>query len=237
MSSQDSKPVLAVDVDEVLADHMKILCVFHNQTYGSDLTPDDFHSYQFHEVWGGSTDESKVKVTAFNQSELFQEIPPVEGSVEYIHKLSQYFDLQIVTSRSFVLEESTKQWVEKHFPNLFSNIHFGNHYGTGGTVRSKPQMCAEAGAIMLIDDSFDYAVQCAARGIPVVLFGDYAWSRSRTLTPEENNLHSLVRRANDWKTVYSIIQNQYSQTLVMQQFNGLDSLTKKDDDHKIEELP
>jgi hypothetical protein len=37
-------------------------------------------------------------------------------------------------------------------------------------------MCAEIGASYLIDDSIDYATECAAAGVPMLLFGPYAWN-------------------------------------------------------------
>ena len=44
------RPVIAVDVDEVLGHFVPQLCAFHNNTHGTELTPDDFTSYYFHEV-------------------------------------------------------------------------------------------------------------------------------------------------------------------------------------------
>lgn len=45
------KPVVAVDIDEVLAHFVPALAEFHNHKFGTDLTADDFHSYSFAEVW------------------------------------------------------------------------------------------------------------------------------------------------------------------------------------------
>jgi hypothetical protein len=59
-----SKPVLAVDVDEVLAYFIPSLANFHNEAYPSDaeLTAHSFHSYDFCKVWGGTPEESYAKV-------------------------------------------------------------------------------------------------------------------------------------------------------------------------------
>jgi hypothetical protein len=45
-----TKPVLAIDVDEVLGRFVPVLAEFHNATYSTTLTADDFHSYNFVEV-------------------------------------------------------------------------------------------------------------------------------------------------------------------------------------------
>jgi hypothetical protein len=58
------KPVLAVDVDEVLAYFIPSLAEFHNEAYPADkeLTADSFHSYDFCNVWGGTPEDSYSKV-------------------------------------------------------------------------------------------------------------------------------------------------------------------------------
>lgn len=63
MTSVTFKPVVAVDVDEVLAQFTAKLADFHNDTYGgTSLTVDSFVSYEFHKVWGGSVQETDAKV-------------------------------------------------------------------------------------------------------------------------------------------------------------------------------
>lgn len=56
------KPVLAVDVDEVLAYFIPSLVEFHNESYSTTLSPESFFSYEFHEVWGGGPADCLVKV-------------------------------------------------------------------------------------------------------------------------------------------------------------------------------
>ena len=57
-----------------------------------------------------------------------------------------------------------------------SGVHFGNHFGRDDdqTKVSKQEMCSRLGACALIDDSMDYARECAENSIPVVLFGNYS---------------------------------------------------------------
>ncbi len=46
-------------------------------------------------------------------------------------------------------------------------------------VSSKSDMCREAGAVALIDDSVKYALDCAPTVEKVYLFGSYAWNAVR----------------------------------------------------------
>lgn len=61
-SPEQSKPVLAFDMDEVLARFAHSLARFHNDQYGTQLTEGSFTSYHFHEVWGGTVAECNQKV-------------------------------------------------------------------------------------------------------------------------------------------------------------------------------
>ena len=42
---QKQKPVIAIDVDEVLAEFVPSLAVFHNENHGTDLNSEHFFSY------------------------------------------------------------------------------------------------------------------------------------------------------------------------------------------------
>lgn len=47
---REGKPILAIDIDEVLAHFIPMLATYHNDLYDSSLTADSFVSYSFHEV-------------------------------------------------------------------------------------------------------------------------------------------------------------------------------------------
>ena len=69
---------------------------------------------------------------------------------------------------------------------------------TGAKI-SKPDMCKKIGAVALIDDSLDYAKQCAAAGLPVFLFGDYPWNE--TAEP----LDQRITRVGTWRMVAQLV--------------------------------
>lgn len=64
--------LIRIDLDDVLADFINSLIRFHNQTYGTDLTKDQFHSYNFWEVWGGNREEAIQKVYKFHTTHFYQ---------------------------------------------------------------------------------------------------------------------------------------------------------------------
>ena len=177
-SDSRKRPVVAVDVDEVLGRFALQLCAFHNGTYGTSLTPENFCCYNFHEVWGGTREEADTKVRMFLSSPYFLKgnsgrgIPIIEGAAEVLRKNSQRFELHVVTSRQHVIEEHTRAWIDAYYPGIFEELHFGNHFSDEGEVRSKSDLCHSIGAVAIIDDNLIYATECAAAGIRTFLFGE-----------------------------------------------------------------
>ncbi|EKU21290.1 5 deoxy cytosolic type c protein domain containing protein [Nannochloropsis gaditana CCMP526] len=174
MSSISRPPlVVAVDLDEVLGLFVETLARFHNEVYGGSLTADDFHSYDFVHVWGGTREEANAKVLAFFKSSHFQ----------------------------FCIQRETEEWVQKHYPGIFTGLHYGNHYSATGPQRSKGDMCQAIKAQLLVDDSLRYAHQVAQdAGIPVLLFGDYAWNQADPSLPP-SSLPPSITRVTRWEDV------------------------------------
>jgi 5'(3')-deoxyribonucleotidase len=119
------KPMIAVDLDEVLGEFIPPLLLFHNETYGTGLTKGDFHSYRFSEVWGGTDQETQEKIMAFFSSSHFRDIPVIPKAREVLERLKDSFEFTVVTSRQHAIESQTRQWLNKHFPGIFSGVYFG----------------------------------------------------------------------------------------------------------------
>lgn len=60
-------------------------------------------------------------------------------------------------------------------------------------------MCADVGAVALIDDSPKYALQCAGAMPLVILFGDYAWNCTTEALPPN------VKRVRGWPEVPALL--------------------------------
>lgn len=198
-------PVIAIDLDEVLGHFIPPLCDFHNEAYGTSITPADFTSYRFCEVWGGDDQLSIEKVHAFFKSSHFLDIPVVPGAVASTTRLRELgYQLVIVTSRQLVIEQVTREWIARHFPsNTFSHIVFGNHWGVTGRKISKVELCRQLNAQLLVDDGLRYVTEMAAVSKPAILFdlnASYAWNRS------EKPLPKGITRVHSWSAVVEKIQ-------------------------------
>lgn len=183
--------IIAVDLDEVLAHFLPAFVAYHNDTFGTDFLVDDFFSYRFEEVLGGTGEEILEKVYDFHSTEYFNNIEPIEEAVQAIKYLQESYELVLVTARQWDIQDPTYDWIDTHFPDTFSEIYFANHNARNDQpMVFKSVLCQEAGAEVLIEDSLEYAVQ-ASETVDRVYLLDRPWNQSDTLP-------SNVFRTSSW---------------------------------------
>ncbi|XP_059287081.1 uncharacterized protein LOC132040458 [Lycium ferocissimum] len=194
------KIVVAVDVDEVLGNFVSALNEFVADRYSSYHSVSEYHVYEFFKIWKCSRDEADIRVHEFFKTSYFKTgIHPIPGARQTLQKVSRFCNLSIVTSRQNAIKDHTIEWIERHYPGLFQDIHFGNHFALNGKSIAKSDMCRSLGATVLIDDNPRYAIECAEVGIKVLLFdyeNSYPWSKSESL-----NGHPMVKRVHNWGEV------------------------------------
>jgi uncharacterized HAD superfamily protein len=197
----ESKRRIGIDLDDVLADFIGALLLYHNETYGTKLEKRHVTNFSFDSLLGGTLEERIKKVNDFTNTRYSQDMKPIEGAVKGIGALSTFGELFVITSRQDSLKERTAEWIKKYFGNKFSNIfHSSNHYSKAeNSGKTKAQLCRELGISTLIDDSLDYIKKCPPIGVRGILFGDYPWNQDR-------NLPVNVSRAKDWKEVLEQIK-------------------------------
>ncbi|XP_010437798.1 PREDICTED: uncharacterized protein LOC104721502 [Camelina sativa] len=196
----NDKIVVAVDIDEVLGNFVSALNKFIADRYLSNHSVSEYHVYEFFKIWNCSRNEADLRVHEFFKTSYFKKgIHPLPGAHKTLHKLSKYCDMSVVTSRQNAIKEHTLEWIEIHFPGLFQQIHFGNHFALHGESRPKSEICRSFGAEILIDDNPRYAEECANIGMKVLLFdyeNSYPWSKTESV-----DRHPLVTRVHNWEEV------------------------------------
>ncbi|KAJ3020487.1 UNVERIFIED_CONTAM: hypothetical protein HDU68_010158 [Siphonaria sp. JEL0065] len=227
LTMTSTKPVMAVDMDEVLCGTAQALVDFHNANYSTKLTVKDFVSYNYEEVWGGTKQEAveKVlvffsfsslmfdmlklfytKVRLFYESDHFSErMAVVPGAFEALSVLKEYYDLVIITSRQEFVQKETHDFINLNYPGIFKEVHFANHHLTPEEAarmvsKTKGELCREVGATILIDDSLHHVFECAEKGIKVFLFdheGAYQWNK----LSEDAKLPVNATRVHEWAEV------------------------------------
>lgn len=194
----EQKPVLALDLDELLFPFVENFATFVNVKNGTSYAVEDFVTYEFEDTFETTMDVIICWVDEF----LRQHDPtstPVDGAVEAIRSLQSRFTLFVITARDDAHEEHTLAWLHNHFPDMFDKLMFCNLYPPGRVdSRTKAELCDEIDAIGLVDDSIDYVSAVAATGRKGILFGDYPWNRSVVLTPG-------VVRARNWDELSRVL--------------------------------
>ncbi|KAE9448911.1 hypothetical protein C3L33_19223, partial [Rhododendron williamsianum] len=194
------KVVVAVDVDEVLGNFISALNRFIADRYSLNHSVSEYHVYEFFKIWNCSRDEADIRVHEFFKTSYFKTgIHPIPGARQTLQKLSRFCNLSVVTSRQNAIRDVTIEWIEKHYPGLFHEIHFGNHFALEGQSRPKSDICRSLGAKVLIDDNPRYALECAEVGIRVLLFdyeNSYPWCKIESV-----NQHPLVTKVHSWEEV------------------------------------
>lgn len=171
---------IGVDLDEVLADSLSTIIEYHNALYNTALTRDQFHSYNFWEVWGGTKDEAIQKIYDFFASPLVKQIKPVAGAQLGITSLKTNHDLIVITSRTHDREALTYNWLNQHFPNCFKDVRFTNHFTQSGLSIPKAKVCDDLQVDAFIDDIVQYATECLKPNRKILLFNK-PWNKNAEL--------------------------------------------------------
>lgn len=189
--------IIAVDIDEVLADFLSYFVYFHNLMYKTQASKEDMKKYYLHEVFNVEREEMSIRYLEFKSLHLLERLKPVEGSKTGIKKLIELgFVPHLVTARPQVIEKETRKWLSIHFPRYNFPIHFAHNLK--GEFKKKSEICKEIGAETLIDDHIDNALDCAENGIMVFLM-DAPWNQAGSL-PED------VVRVKSWMDIIKKIE-------------------------------
>jgi len=188
---------IGIDLDEVLADFTSAIIKFHNKTFNTSFQKDHLCIYEFWKIWGGTEKGMAREIDEFYKSHYFENIKPIPGSKIGVNVLSKKHDLKIITARQNYIADKTKKWLNNHFANKFSEIHFANHYSPIGKSIKKSEICLKLDIDLVIEDSLEYAKDCISVGKNVLLF-DCPWNQSEKLPKN-------IKRVYSWKEIVESI--------------------------------
>lgn len=204
-----SKPVLAIDCDDVLLHYVPAVVEWHNQVYATQLTLNDFTSFQFSRIWGGDNDGTVEKVKRFSETEEYEQLQCIEGAKQALEELSKYYELNVVTARFPDRAEITQRWIDTNFPGLIHKIYY---------TFDKATACQQLNAYALIDDSVSNIAKCQQVVTKSILFDHnqtYLWNK------DVSNLDSKkFVRAHSWKEIVDILAPPAQQTIHTSSLNS-----------------
>ncbi|MDD5133296.1 MAG: hypothetical protein PHD81_01755 [Candidatus Nanoarchaeia archaeon] len=188
---------IAVDLDEVLGELLSPVLVYYNQRFNKNLDINQFHCYNFWEVWGGTKQEAIQIVNDFFTEGHSENIKPIPGAQQAINILKNKRNLIIVTSRGDNLRAYTEKWINKSYPKSFSEIYFSNDFSANNGNVKKSEICKKLGVNLIIEDNLHYALDCSKEGIISILL-DKPWNKQ-----SEN--YERVFRVNNWDDILHLM--------------------------------
>jgi 5'(3')-deoxyribonucleotidase len=181
MPNPEGKQLLAIDIDDVLADSTDALRLFVNQKCGVDLTEQQYkieaqYWGYYEKVWEqhGLNTENLLREFHTGMVKDQSDIREIPGSVDGVSSLSESYRLLPITSRPEDMRGETLEWLNEKFDSVF--ISEPVFLGFGPTAyKTKGQVCHEIGAFYLIDDNVEHCKTAIAYNIGTILFGNYGW--------------------------------------------------------------
>lgn len=195
------RSIIAVDIDDTLADSTESLRLLVNERTGANLTVDDYRSSG--EYWGyyervwrqhGLVD---LKLDEFDsEMEIDQLHVPLLASAGFaLKQLMDKYDVVFITSRNASWEKATLAWMNHYLGENQFKLFFTNRFADKG-VKTKGQLCIELGATLLIDDNVDHCRSAIDNGVDAILFGEYGWQQS---------IPSGLKQCKDWPNVLEYV--------------------------------
>lgn len=187
---------MATDIDEVLFPFVAEFSTWHNEQYGTDLSVNDFHTYEFEAVLKVPVPEAVHRIRVFLHQD-HRHVEPLEEAQDAIARLGSVYKLVAITARHPEFEHTTRAYLLEHFRNHVTDLSLVGHRETVDVLRTKAEVCKDFEAIALIDDSVAHVTGCAEANIQGVLYGDYPWNST-------DHLPESVVRCTNWKQVLEL---------------------------------
>lgn len=184
---------IGIDLDEVLIDFLGKFIEFYNDKYNKQLRYEDFHSYAFWNVIGGTKEDIIMLVDEFKSSKFFDEVSLIQDSKEIVKLLSNGNELFVITSRHSKYKERTIGFLDNNFGKIFSDVFFTTDFYDSCEKMTKAGISEELGIDIFIEDNSVYAQEISDKGIRVLLMNK-PWNKD---FDAEN-----VMRVNNWREIF-----------------------------------
>lgn len=192
------KPVIAIDIDDVLSSSAVGFVEWSNKKYGTHLKPEDYQEH-WAEMWKIDLDETFKRAQEFHEDDIVGSYNLIDGALDVLKKLKDKYTLILITSRRMSIKPSTLGWINAHYPNIFEDCVFAGFFDAdkpdlNHLKMTKAELAKNLKADYLIDDQLKHIEATAEIGIKGLLFGDYSWN-------QKDDLPKNVKRVKDWNEI------------------------------------
>jgi len=179
---------IGIDFDDVITEFTDPLMSFYHEKYGKKVGRDEIKEWDWGLYWGIPKEEADKRVNEFHELHSIKNVNPLENAVSSLKKLIKNNELFIITGRPIIFKSKVESWLKHHIENELRIIHAGEWHS--GQAASKSDICKELNISVLLEDAPNTAVDCANKGIRVILF-DKPWNQKVK--------HNNVIRVKNWK--------------------------------------
>lgn len=198
------KPIIAIDIDDVLSLSAEGLVAYTNERWGTHLKVEDYG-----EDWGKmwqiehDTEEMEKRAEEVHAVGVFGRTDPKDDAKRVLEKLHESFRITLVTSRRRRLSEETDAWIQKHFYGVIDDIVYAGIYDRDGgrltkhherLAATKQNVLRELSPAYFIDDQLKHCYAATELNIRTILFGGYSWN-------QDPNLPKNIMRCRTWLEV------------------------------------
>jgi uncharacterized HAD superfamily protein len=177
---------IGIDLDDVVTWWVPHFIKFYNNKTGSNLKFEDWKHYRFEKLIGMSKDEVRPLINEFVDSSFHDEIELVDGAKQALEKLSGPYEISFITARPLRYAERTRELLSRYH----LKIPLINCRNKDDSFINKGEICSRLDVGLFIDDSREYALTIAEKGIQVFLF-NRPWN-------QENSLPENITRIYSW---------------------------------------
>jgi 5'(3')-deoxyribonucleotidase len=132
------KPLIAIDIDDVLSRSAEGFAAFSNQRWNSNMTAGDY-TEAWAVAWGIPLEEAVQRSIEFHDLAAHSTYRPIAEALPVLQKLSRRYRLVAMTSRREVVKALTDSWMARHFPGVFGTVYYAGMWDKQSHVHDKLQ--------------------------------------------------------------------------------------------------
>lgn len=188
-----SKPVIAIDIDEVLADYAAEFVLISNNLWGTNFKVEDYHE-DWPTLWGVDLDEAVARGQVMLEDRMHERLRHSDEAAEVLSRLADDYRLIVLTARNIGAKDLTLAWLERHYPMISpDSVNFAGIWDNpkpDAARQTKGSIAKSLGVDYLIDDQLKHCLAADEHGIKALLFGDYGWNQADTLPAGVTRVHN-----------------------------------------------
>jgi len=165
---------VGVDIDDTLCYFTPPLNDYFNKKYGTHYSIEDYTTTSFDKVRSISAEGAHDFIREFVYTDRTTNLLPIDGALEVLVALKEtgWYTFHAISARDIALYDETYNWIEQHYPGVFSSIQLCNYYGSPADGRrAKSEVCKSLGVKVMIDNRPDVL------GIRVLTYGQ-SWNET-----------------------------------------------------------